>query len=55
VGELVGKDGEPIIEEHELWICNPVECIRELIGNPAFQEYMKYAPEKAYTDKYGWN
>ena len=51
----MGKDGEPIIEEHELWIHDPVECIRELIGNPAFCEYMGYAPEKAYADKYGRN
>ena len=35
-GELFDEDDKPIIEEHELWICNPVECIRELIGNPAF-------------------
>jgi Plavaka transposase len=46
VGELLGEDGEPIIEDHELWIRNPVECVRELIGNPAFREYMVYAPER---------
>jgi hypothetical protein len=55
VGELVGEDSEPINEEHELWIRDPVECICELIGNPAFHEYMGYAPEKAYVDKYGRN
>jgi hypothetical protein len=27
----------------------------KLIGNPAFYEYMKYASEKAYMDKYGQN
>ncbi|KIM82081.1 hypothetical protein PILCRDRAFT_71398, partial [Piloderma croceum F 1598] len=52
-GELLGEDGDPIIEEHELWIRDPVECVRELIGNPAFREYMVYAPEKTYADKHG--
>ena len=36
VGELLGEDNAPIIEEHELWIRDPIECVRELIGNPAF-------------------
>jgi hypothetical protein len=55
VGELLGEDNAPIIEEHELWIRDPIECVRELIGNPAFREYMAYAPEKAYADKNGGN
>jgi hypothetical protein len=54
-GELLDEDDKPIVEEHELWLRDPVECIRELIGNPAFREYMAYAPEKTYTDKYGRN
>ncbi|KIM76445.1 hypothetical protein PILCRDRAFT_43985, partial [Piloderma croceum F 1598] len=54
-GELLDEDDKPIIEEHELWIRDPVECIRELIGNPAFCEYMAYAPEKTYSDKDGQN
>ncbi|KAI0279323.1 hypothetical protein BGY98DRAFT_1089274 [Russula aff. rugulosa BPL654] len=53
VGKLLGEDGGPIIEEHELWIRNPIECVRGLIGNPAFREYMAYAPEKTYADKHG--
>jgi hypothetical protein len=28
-----------------------VECVRELIGNPAFADSMEYAPERIYTDK----
>lgn len=27
-----------------------MECIRELIGNPAFRNKMQYAPEKVYED-----
>lgn len=53
VGKLLGEDGGPIIEEHELWIHNPIECVHGLIGNPAFREYMAYALEKTYADKHG--
>ena len=35
-GELLNKDNPPIIKEHELWICDLIECVHELIGNPAF-------------------
>lgn len=55
VGELLDENDQPIIEEHELWIRDPVECIRELIGNPAFREYMSYVPEKVFADKHGRN
>ena len=40
-------------EDLELWLRDPVECIRELIGNPAFREYISYAPERAYADEAG--
>jgi hypothetical protein len=34
---------------------NPVKCVRELVGNPAFHEIISYLPERAYTDKAGTN
>lgn len=34
-----------------LWKRNPVECIEELLGNPAFCEHMRFAPERVYTDE----
>jgi hypothetical protein len=40
-------------EDLELWTHDPVECIKELIGNPLFKEYMVYAPSQAYKDKAG--
>lgn len=43
-------------QEHEtlqLWRRDPVECLRELIGNPAFRDQMRFAPERAYEDKDG--
>lgn len=36
-----------------LWKRNPVECIKELIGNPAFRDNLRYAPEKVYEDSEG--
>lgn len=45
------QDGET--EELELWMRDPVACIRELMGNPAFDGSMAYAPEKVYTDAEG--
>ncbi|CDO77502.1 hypothetical protein BN946_scf184912.g1 [Trametes cinnabarina] len=43
-GDQVGPNGQPLTEELELWHRDPVECVRELIGNPAFKDYMAYAP-----------
>lgn len=40
-------------EELELWRRNPVECVKELIGNPTFDGKMTYAPEKVYMEMVG--
>jgi hypothetical protein len=40
-------------ERHELWRRDPVECIRELIGNPAFKDYISYIPDMVYLDAEG--
>ncbi|KAJ7911973.1 hypothetical protein B0H13DRAFT_2478875, partial [Mycena leptocephala] len=40
-------------EEVEFWKRNPVECIKELMGNAAFREKMRYAPQRVYRDKDG--
>ncbi|KAF8152285.1 hypothetical protein B0H34DRAFT_111607, partial [Crassisporium funariophilum] len=40
-------------EELELWMRDPVECVRELMGNPAFKNFMAYAPEHIFTDEAG--
>ncbi|KAI9570029.1 hypothetical protein HD554DRAFT_2204195 [Boletus coccyginus] len=45
------QDGET--EELELWMCDLVACIRELMGNPAFDGSMAYAPEMVYTNAEG--
>lgn len=40
-------------EELELWHRDPVDCIRELLGNPAFKDGMVFAPEQVYEDVEG--
>lgn len=34
--DATDEEGTPEDEELELWLRDPVECIAELIGNPAF-------------------
>ena len=53
-GDLVDArdaSGERMLtEEVELWRRDPVECIKELIGNPAFKDHMRFKPERVFTD-----
>ncbi|KAI6040960.1 hypothetical protein EDC04DRAFT_2879042 [Pisolithus marmoratus] len=52
--DLEGKE-DPIMdgEEMELWMCDPVACIRELIRNLAFHGNITYTPKKVYMDHQG--
>lgn len=38
-----------VTEKVELWLRDPVECVRELFSNPAFKEKIHYKPQKAYA------
>lgn len=55
--EIIGGEKDEKGEFHwevlHLWKQNPVECIHELIGNPAFHKHMQYVPEKVYEDEDG--
>ncbi|KAI6017785.1 hypothetical protein BKA83DRAFT_17150 [Pisolithus microcarpus] len=55
VGDAVAEDGSTRWEQLELWRRDPVECVMELIGNPAFRDTMAYVPERAYADSGGKN
>ena len=51
-GDQSNEDGNSMgAEELELWRRDPVECVRELIGNPAFAESTEFAPEKVFADE----
>ncbi|KAG1843935.1 Zn-finger domain-containing protein [Suillus subalutaceus] len=52
-GDIIATDGEMSSAELELWRRDPVDCIRELIGNPTFKDMMAYAPEHAFEDRGG--
>jgi hypothetical protein len=54
-GDKFNDEGEVLTEDVELWRRNPVDCVRELIGNPAFKEVMAYAPEKVFSNADGSN
>ncbi|KAJ7250083.1 hypothetical protein B0H12DRAFT_1234544 [Mycena haematopus] len=52
-GNRLDENDELMSEDLELWMRNPVECIKELMSNPAFREHMAYAPERVYSTKEG--
>ncbi|KAG2034075.1 hypothetical protein BDR03DRAFT_935443 [Suillus americanus] len=52
-GNCKDENSEMMQEDVELWIRDPVECVKELIGNPSFKEDMAYSPAKAYADRAG--
>lgn len=50
-GDRKDENGKVLVEEVEFWRRDPVECVKELIGNPAFKKFTKYAPERHYEDE----
>ena len=47
------ENGSCMVEDLELWFRDPVECVRELLSNPAFIDYISFAPEHVYSDSEG--
>ncbi|TFK88136.1 hypothetical protein K466DRAFT_489540 [Polyporus arcularius HHB13444] len=43
-GNRKGPNGELLTEELELWRRDPLECVAELMGNPAFKGQTSFAP-----------
>jgi Plavaka transposase len=54
-GDHVGEGGETMSKDFELWMRDPVECMKELVGNPAFKESMSFVPERVYAEGNGTN
>ncbi|KAF8868026.1 hypothetical protein BD779DRAFT_1615592 [Infundibulicybe gibba] len=54
-GDQQGEDGKMMEEEMELWFCNPIDCMKELIGNPTFKYHISYTPEHVFTSNNGDN
>ncbi|KAK0451956.1 Zn-finger domain-containing protein [Desarmillaria tabescens] len=53
--DKIDADGKVACEDLELWHHDPIECVKELMGNPAFCELLAYAPEQAFVDEDGTN
>ncbi|KAJ7845019.1 hypothetical protein B0H14DRAFT_2182041, partial [Mycena olivaceomarginata] len=47
VGDELDADGNPKTEIVEIWCRDPVECVRELVGNAAFTK-QAYAPYRIF-------
>ncbi|KAF8811835.1 hypothetical protein BYT27DRAFT_7208143 [Phlegmacium glaucopus] len=54
-GDEKDKDGNLGTEDVDLWCRDPVECIKELFGNPEFQDIQCYSPCRVYQDEAGTN
>ena len=55
-GNQLTDEGEPVPSERlELWRRDPVECLKELMGNPMFNNSLEYAPQKHFMDEEGTN
>jgi Plavaka transposase len=52
-GDRPDEEGRPMEEHLELWHRNPIECVKGLIGNPAFREFISYMAERVYLDTEG--
>ena len=52
-GDHIDENGTAMEEKLELWQHDPVECIKELVGNPAFKEAITYTPERVYANSEG--
>lgn len=51
-GDRLDEDGKPMApEELELWHRDPIECVQELLSNPAFVNHLKFGPERVYLDE----
>ena len=50
-GDQLDTNRNPMTKEMELFYHDPVECGQELLGNPAFVDEFRYAPEKIFEDE----
>ncbi|KAI1784413.1 hypothetical protein LXA43DRAFT_1101448 [Ganoderma leucocontextum] len=49
-GDVQGPKGDPLTEELDIWRRDAVECIQDLIGNPAFKDFIVYEPGRVKRD-----
>lgn len=49
-GDIRDNDGNFENEKLEVWYRDPVELVKELLGNPAFSHNTVYKPTKVFED-----
>ena len=54
-GDEIDVKGEHRTEDVDLWHRDPLDCIRELMENPAFAEKQAYSPSRIYKNEDGTN
>ena len=52
-GDILDENGKLKTETAELWFRDPLECVKELIGNPSFKDVLDYAPTQLFVDAEG--
>ena len=52
-GNIIEENRSCMVEELELWFHEPVECVKELLSNLVFKDYICYTPEHVYSDSEG--
>ncbi|KIO21736.1 hypothetical protein M407DRAFT_45836, partial [Tulasnella calospora MUT 4182] len=50
VRDVLDTHGVRLKEVVELWLRDPVECVRDLMGKPTLRDVMSYLPTKVYTN-----
>ncbi|KIO23145.1 hypothetical protein M407DRAFT_215387 [Tulasnella calospora MUT 4182] len=48
-GDILDAQGQRMCEEVDLWLRDPVECVRELMGNVSLRASMVYRPARVYA------
>ncbi|KAF7293857.1 hypothetical protein HMN09_01181700 [Mycena chlorophos] len=50
-GDKTDARGNLVVEEVEFWRRDALECIKDIMSNPAFDGHMHYAPARVYRDE----
>jgi hypothetical protein len=49
-GDVEDEHGHIATQDLELWMRNPLDCVKELMVNPAFKDHLVYEPIRVWQD-----
>lgn len=52
-GDLVDSSGNPLVEYLDVWHRNPIDVIKDLLGNPHFKDSLQWSAIRRYRDNKG--